>query len=125
MKFAAFWAIWALLGPATLAQAQTVFKVKENVPKGTFVGQIEATGPFLIVPLDQDQNGLEQDFLVNANSGEIRTRTLLDRESKDSYQFSAISLNGQSIQVKIQVIDVNDNGPKFAQNHFDIGNIRI
>ena len=53
------------------------------------------------------------------NNGEIRTRKVLDRETKDKYLFSAIPLNGESIQVTIQVQDVNDNAPTFKEK-FDI-----
>lgn len=104
---------------ALCANAQKVFYVEENVSVGTFVGQINSPGPYLIVPL-QDNINPEDDFVINSANGEIRTRRILDRETKDKYLFSAISQNGESIQVSINVQDVNDNAPSFAKANVDI-----
>ena len=97
--------IWAFI--LAQALAQNVFVVQEGAPVGTFIGQINSPGPYLIVPLDasgdsqESNNNPEDDFIINSNNGEIRTRKVLDRERKEKYLFSAIPLNGESIQVRL------------------------
>ena len=49
MKTLLFVALAALLG---LTKAQKVFYIEENVPIGTYIGQISSPGPYLIVPLE-------------------------------------------------------------------------
>ena len=90
-----------------------------GAPVGTFVGSIGSAGPYLIVPL-ANQDSPESDLIINQNNGEIRTRAILDREVQDKYLFSAIPLNGESIQVQINVQDVNDNSPEFRKTEFKI-----
>ena len=100
--------IWALF--LAQALAQNVFVVQEGAPVGTFIGQINSPGPYLIVPLDasgnsqESNNNPEDDFIINSNNGEIRTRKVLDRERKEKYLFSAIPLNGESIQVRLSYV---------------------
>ena len=87
-------------------QAQKIFVVQEGAPVGTYIGQIDSPGPYLIVPLDGSQeSNPEDDFIINSNNGEIRTRKILDRETKEKYLFSAIPLNGESIQVRFYFCD--------------------
>ena len=71
------------------------------------------------MPLENQENP-EKDLIINQNNGEIRTRQVLDREVQNEYLFSAIPLNGESIQVQINVQDINDNAPTFGQNEFKI-----
>ena len=88
-----------------LAGAQKVFEVQEGSPVGTLVGSIGTPGPYLIVPIDQKDP--EEDLIVNQNNGEIRTKKVLDREQQDQYVFSAIPLNGDSIQIVVKVEDMS------------------
>ena len=90
-----------------------------GAPVGTYIGLIGSAGPYLIVPLDNQDNP-EKDLIINQNNGDIRTKTILDREVQDKYLFSAIPLNGESIQVQINVQDINDNAPTFKQKNFKI-----
>ena len=101
-----------------LAGAQKVFEVQEGSPVGTLVGSIGTPGPYLIVPIDQKDP--EEDLIVNQNNGEIRTKKVLDREQQDQYVFSAIPLNGDSIQIVVKVEDINDHAPDFGQEAFTI-----
>ena len=111
--FRGFWAFLAL------AQAQKVFEVPEGAPIGTLIGSIGTPGPYLIVPIDQVNNP-EEDLIVNQNNGEIRTKQVLDREKQEEYVFSAIPLNGESIQVRVKIQDINDHTPDFGQEEFTI-----
>ena len=117
--------IWAFI--LAQALAQNVFVVQEGAPVGTFIGQINSPGPYLIVPLDasgdsqESNNNPEDDFIINSNNGEIRTRKLLDRERKEKYLFSAIPLNGESIQVsyvKKQTTNWKNKGDLISENVF-------
>ena len=107
-----------LLAFLALSQAQKVFEVQEGAPIGTLVGSIGTPGPYLIVPIDQTDP--EADLIVNQNNGEIRTKKVLDREKQDQYVFSAIPLNGDSVQVVVKIADINDHAPDFGQDEFTI-----
>ena len=101
MRFS--WLVLAFLAFTQYIQAQKIFVVQEGAPVGTFIGKIDSPGPYFIADHDgdsQDSSKAEDDFIINSSNGEIRTRRLLDRETKDKYLFSAIPLNGKSIQVR-------------------------
>ena len=96
------------------------FDVLEGVPVGTLIGVIGSDGstdipkpPYLIVPLAGSSDP-DSDLIINQKSGEIRTKSELDRERTRSYSLSAIPLNGESISVTVRVLDVNDNSPEFV-----------
>ena len=108
--------ILAFLAFAEAQNAARLLSVDEGAPIGTLVGDLGASGPFLIVSPDH----AEDHFIVNQNNGEIRTRTTLDRETKETFSLSAIPSQGDTIQVTIQVLDVNDNAPDFGQGEFKI-----
>ena len=91
--------LWAALAITVIshqhAQAEEVtqtFTVPEGSPQGTLVGTIGSAGsqpPYLIVP----QSDLS-DLSVNSQTGEIRTRTVLDREKVSGFLLSAIPVSG-------------------------------
>ncbi|XP_014061975.2 protocadherin-7 isoform X1 [Salmo salar] len=71
--------------------------------------------------LDSSVNGI---FSINADNGDIRVNTILDREQTERYQFKVIAkdkgmpiLQG-SATVVVLVADKNDNEPKFMQDVF-------
>ena len=111
-----------LLTVATRAGAEFIqtFDVLEGVPVGTLIGVIGSDGsadipapPYLIVPLAGSSDP-DSDLIINQKTGEIRTKSELDRERTRSYSLSAIPLNGESVSVTVRVLDVNDNSPEFA-----------
>ena len=108
------------------------FEVKEGSPAGTVVGTVgnDQTGsliignrgreppepPYLIVPQEGfDEGGGGNDLIINEQTGEIRTKRLLDREVTPSYVLNAIPVNGDNIKVVINVTDINDNTPTFEE----------
>lgn len=103
--------------PGEAAEQLRTFRVLEGSPAGTAVGTVggedpSAKGPFLIVP----QEGGSSDLTVDQDSGEIRTRTVLDREKTARYVYSAIPLgpgDNAVVKVVVDVVDVNDNSPEF------------
>lgn len=80
---------------------------------GDFSHGLESGPPYLIVPVPG--SAVDTDLMVDHTTGEIRTRLLLDRETRSSYSFVAIPLSGENIRVVIRVLDENDNSPTFPQ----------
>ena len=102
------------------------FDVLEGVPVGTVIGVIGSDGssdipkpPYLIVPLAGSADP-DADLIINQKTGEIRTKSELDRERTRSYSLSAIPLNGDSISVTVRVQDVNDNSPEFVPDFLQL-----
>ena len=103
------------------AEENQVFSLEEGLPAGTVVGKIgsECDRPeFDIYPY---KSGYEDDLSVDKYTGEILTKKVLDRETKDQYQFVAVTTNhcqasdGQ-IAVLINVNDINDHAPTFPES---------
>jgi hypothetical protein len=110
----------SLLSAGAVSEFIQTFDVLEGVPVGTVVGVIGADGssdipkpPYLIVPLAGSSDP-DADLIINQKTGEIRTKSELDRERTRSYSLSAIPLNGESVSVTVRVLDVNDNSPEFV-----------
>lgn len=110
--------IFLLLNAAlVLGEYARDLEISEGVPIGTRIGFIEdgvssENGPpYLIIPVQ----GIfvNTDLDIDEKTGEIKTKITLDRETRASYYFVAVPLNGQNIQVNVRVIDENDNAPKF------------
>ncbi|CAF3972495.1 unnamed protein product, partial [Rotaria sp. Silwood2] len=94
------------------------FKVLENVPIGTLVGQVKA--------IDLDSNSIihyeltsmdEQNvFYIDFLTGQLRTKALLDYEICSTYRFYITvkdndDLHSDRVLIMIQLIDTNDNSP--------------
>ena len=99
------------------AELIQTFEIKEGSPAGTVVGTIgnDQSGslivgergsappepPYLIVPqVGFDEGGGGEDLIINEQTGEIRTKRLLDREVTSAYVLNAIPLNGDNIKVR-------------------------
>ena len=104
------------------AELLQTFEVQEGSPAGTVVGTIgnDDQGGNLIVGLrgrsnppqppylivhevgfneGRDGGGGGDDLIINEETGEIRTKRLLDREITPAYILNAIPLNGDNIKV--------------------------
>ncbi|XP_077465395.1 protocadherin Fat 2 [Stigmatopora argus] len=101
--------------------------VMENLPSGTFVLKVEASDAdeglnslisFSLHGPDADQ------FHLDHATGELLTLATLDRETTSEYKMAvrATDGGGRSCQadVWLKVLDVNDNAPVFASNHYHI-----
>ncbi|KAL1139414.1 hypothetical protein AAG570_006398 [Ranatra chinensis] len=105
------WVVWLVV----VARAEQVrdLQVSEGAPVGTRVGFIgdgssgDTGPPYLIVP-------------VPHNTGEIRTKVKLDRESRSSYSLVAIPRSGENVRVVVRVRDENDNAPTFPSPVMEI-----
>ncbi|KAJ8298114.1 hypothetical protein KUTeg_024645 [Tegillarca granosa] len=85
---------------------------------GRAVGTVQATTPDLQTPITYSIIGgdSEQVFAINQNSGQITTRTKLDREVKQHYRLLVLANGGgkySDIYVNVTVQDLNDNSPSF------------
>uniref|UniRef100_A0A1A8F3H1 Protocadherin 7b n=1 Tax=Nothobranchius korthausae TaxID=1143690 RepID=A0A1A8F3H1_9TELE len=93
----------------------------ERVTRVTAVDADSGKNAEIAYSLDSSVNGI---FSIDADSGDIRVNTILDREQTERYEFKVIAkdkgintLQG-SATVVVLVADKNDNEPKFMQDVF-------
>ncbi|XP_043452496.1 cadherin-23 isoform X1 [Prionailurus bengalensis] len=104
--------------------------VFEDVPVGTVILTVAATdadsGNFAL--LEYSLGDGEGKFAINPATGDIYVLSSLDREKKDHYILTALAKDNpgdiasnrreNSVQVVIQVLDVNDCRPQFSKPQF-------
>lgn len=123
-----FWCImWLLLLSSQKSNCEFVreLEVSEGVSVGHQIGFIgdfpQASGsgpPYLIVPVPG--SSVDSDLAIDHTTGEVRTKVVLDRETKASYSLVAIPLSGENIRVVVRVLDENDNPPTFPTSVMNI-----
>lgn len=116
--------VLALLCAQTLGQVfNLTLSVKEGLPARTIVGDLGAglsrpsTGFFISESRD---SYVFRDLEIDADTGIISTAVVLDRESRDKYEFVAATLTGEMIRVEIEVEDVNDHSPAFPSDEVNL-----
>lgn len=105
-------------GYATQMQSRAVdtrvtLEIPEGQPRGTIVGRIPTKFGFTY-----RFNEAPAEFSLDPNSGEIKTNAILDRESLKNNRYDLVVLSSQPtypIEVRIVVIDINDNPPEFPE----------
>ncbi|XP_024892827.1 cadherin-related tumor suppressor-like [Temnothorax curvispinosus] len=88
-------------------------EIREGEPKGTLVGTIPVKPDFTY-----RFNEPPQEFVLDPETGKIRTAKVLDREALSSDRFDLVVLSSQPtypIEVRILVLDINDNNPEFPE----------
>ncbi|XP_069876618.1 cadherin-23 [Dipodomys merriami] len=104
--------------------------ILEDVPVGTVILTVTATdadsGNFAIIEYSLGDG--EGKFAINPTTGDIYVLSALDREKKDHYILTALAKDNpgdvasnrreNSVQVVIQVLDVNDCRPQFSKPQF-------
>eukprot|EP00794_Sanderia_malayensis_P020074 gene20074-22044_t len=107
------------------AQQQYIQSIKENLPVGRTVLQVEATDK------DLGRNGLvlynltSDFFAIDQTDGTITTSAVLDRESIAQHKLIVFATDGgnpskvSSVSVIINVLDENDNAPKFTKSIYN------
>lgn len=88
--------------------------VREGEAEGTLVGTIPVQPGFTY-----RFNEPPQEFNLDPETGQIRTAKVLDREALPSDKFDLVVLSSQPthpIEVRIHVLDVNDNDPEFPES---------
>lgn len=95
------------------------YQVSEDMRIGEFIFQSTArdldSGKFGKIFYRMDNIG-NRDFSINISTGQVHLLNSLDRELKDTIEFTIYAVDGggleSSVKVSIIVMDVNDNPPK-------------
>ncbi len=101
---------------------QLSWEIEEEVPPGTLVGTLP-TRQGLTYRFAQHQDNLQQYFTLDSDSGQVRTRGRLDREAlpSDTFDLFVQSMPARHlIELRITVLDINDNAPTFGRSTLDI-----
>lgn len=86
-------------------------EILENEPRGTVVGYIPTK-----IGFTYRFNEPPREFTLDPNTGEIKTNVPLDREQRDRYDLVVLSSQPTyPIEVRINVLDANDNYPEFPE----------
>uniref|UniRef100_A0A674PHG7 Protocadherin-16 n=1 Tax=Takifugu rubripes TaxID=31033 RepID=A0A674PHG7_TAKRU len=104
----------------SLAKENSLLQLDEEQPAGTVVGDISAGLPpgvtaTLFFISDHEGTGVSTDLHIDENTGIIETAKVLDREVRDRYNFTAVTMTGVTVEVTIKVNDINDHAPKFPR----------
>lgn len=108
-----------LLAGNSRAEHVQELTVSEGVAVGHRIGYISndattATQQYFIVPAPGSKSSVDADLVIDHQTGEIRTKRLLDRETQATYAFVAIpQTGGDNIRVVVKILDENDNPPTF------------
>ena len=89
------------------------FTVLEGQPTGTYIGTIPKKPGFTY-----RFNEGPMEFVLNGSTGELHTSKILDREELSTDKFDLVILSSQPtypIEVRIVVLDINDNAPSFPE----------
>ncbi|KAL1509863.1 hypothetical protein ABEB36_004537 [Hypothenemus hampei] len=92
---------------------RVTFEILEGQPKGTLAGRIPTKSGFTY-----RFNEAPKEFVLDPVSGEIKTTAVLDRETLKNDRYDLVVLSSQPtypIEVRILVVDVNDNSPEFPE----------
>ncbi|KAJ8412516.1 hypothetical protein AAFF_G00128520, partial [Aldrovandia affinis] len=108
-----------------LTQERVFLAVRENLPMGTGFGRVSATDrdAGLNARLTYRLLHTDHNFQINSQTGEISTRTALNREHQSSYQLVVVIQDGGTPPrsatgtAHITVLDENDNAPSFTHVH--------
>lgn len=93
---------------------RVTLEIAEGQAKGTVVGRIPTKPGFTY-----RFNEPPREFTLDPGTGVIRTDTVLDRESLKNDRYDLVVLSSQPtypIEVRIVVLDVNDNAPEFPES---------
>ncbi|XP_057655100.1 cadherin-related tumor suppressor [Diorhabda carinulata] len=110
-------------GYSTQMQSRAVdtrvtLEILEEQPKGTVVGKIPIKPGFTY-----RFNEPPKEFILDANTGEIKTNAVIDRENMKNDRIDLVILSSQPtypIEVRIVVLDINDNSPEFPESSIEV-----
>ncbi|XP_026577443.1 protocadherin-16 [Pseudonaja textilis] len=107
-------------GRCTTVPGTLDLQVDEEMPAGTIIGDISAglpagTTSYMYFISAQEGSGVATDLEIDENTGIIKTAGVLDHESRDHYSFIAVTPDGATVEVNIQVNDINDHAPTFPK----------
>ncbi|CAF4868203.1 unnamed protein product [Rotaria sp. Silwood1] len=94
------------------------FKILENVPIGTLIGQVKAIDldPNSTIHYELTSMNEQTIFYIDFLTGQLHTKALLDYEICSIYRFNITAkdnddLHSDHVLITIQLIDINDNSP--------------
>ncbi|XP_060119777.1 protocadherin-16 [Heteronotia binoei] len=95
-------------------------QIDEEQPAGTIIGDISAglppgTHTYMYFISAQEGSGVTTDLEIDENTGIIKAARVLDHESRDHYSFIAVTPEGATVEVHVQVNDINDHAPTFPK----------
>ncbi|XP_049340175.1 protocadherin Fat 1 isoform X3 [Astyanax mexicanus] len=116
--------------PQFMGSNPTEIEVKEDVPAGSDIVRFRATdadvgfnGKLLFVISD---GNVDSRFMIETDTGWLKIGEPLDRETTDHYTLNitvydlGLPQKSSSYNLKISVIDVNDNSPEFLENEYTV-----
>ncbi|XP_043928153.1 protocadherin-16 [Protopterus annectens] len=114
--------VWVLIpGQSSAMFGILDLQIDEEQPAGTIIGDISAglppgsaAGMFFIS--EQEGTGVTTDLDIDEKSGIIKTAKVLDRETREKYNFIAVTSDGLTVEVTIVVNDINDHAPLFPKS---------
>lgn len=109
--------------PPTFAKMAYSATLPENLPAGHCFIKIEGSSNDFVDQLKYSisNNKDMAEFTVNADTGEICTKKVLDRERKEKYEFAVMASDGlyeSYVPVIVEIMDENDNPPRFEQEKY-------
>ncbi|XP_019699445.1 protein dachsous [Harpegnathos saltator] len=112
-----FLVLGATLAPGTRPERVISLEVSESALPGTRIGYIDSDSLPLLLIVPIPGSSVEADLEVIKETGELKTKGPLDRETHPSYSLLALP---QNIQIVVKVLDENDNAPTFSVDHVDV-----
>ena len=114
--------------PPCFSPRQYNFSIRENEKSGSVVGSVHATdddsGSNSVVEYLIPPSPASMIFSINATTGQITTKQVLDREEKDQYEFNVTARDeGRSdicsrAVVLVRVEKFDDSCPTFRDNYY-------
>ncbi|XP_056266099.1 protocadherin Fat 1a isoform X2 [Pseudoliparis swirei] len=102
-------------------------RVPEDSPAGRLVVQVSATDADIRsnAQISYELQGVGSElFIIDSDTGELKTSRPLDREEQDEHRFTVRAVDGGGryceADVRIAVEDVNDNPPQFSSDPYTI-----
>ncbi|XP_069056290.1 protocadherin Fat 1 isoform X2 [Pleurodeles waltl] len=104
--------------------------IPENMPIGTEIAIIRAESnqplEYTLIKGNTAESNRDDLFVIDKQSGRLKLEKKLDHETTKWYQFSVLAenINGEpktisSVDISIQVKDINDNAPVFESNSYE------
>lgn len=104
--------------------------IPEDMPIGTEIAVIRAESnqllEYTLIKGNTAESNRDDLFVIDKQSGRLKLEKKLDHETTKWYQFSVLAenINGEpktisSVDVSIQVKDINDNAPVFESNSYE------
>ena len=118
--------------PIILEKPDTVITLREDLPIGSFVTRVLAVDKELhcyglvLYSIVSGNYNMDSNFAIDMLNGTVYLAGKIDREQNPSYNLKIRAWDTDSspqytdVDLQIDVSDVNDNGPVFTQNTYEV-----